>query len=198
MEEFSNTDPYAPVVIEDNAPVAWAGDTEAEQIRNMYLSHEASVKSVGLLYLLGAGIGILLGLLYIVGGLIALGSSVGAASASFAFFFVFLAGIVAFAMSVFQLFLGLGLRRLTPWCRIGAIVLSCIGLIAIPIGTIISGYILYLLLSKKGEFIFTDEYKRVIAATPHIKYRTSIIVWIFLGLLLFLLALGLVGLLLGS
>jgi hypothetical protein len=34
--------------------------------------------------------------------------------------------------------------------------------------------------------VFSDEYKRVIAETPHIKYRTSIVVWIFLGLLLLL------------
>ena len=35
--------------------------------------------------------------------------------------------------------------------------------------------------------VFSDEYKDIIAATPHIKYRTLIIVWI--GLILAIVAL---------
>ena len=61
--------------------------------------------------------------------------------------------------------------------------LSAIGLIGFPVGTLINAYVLYLLLSKKGRTIFTPAYLDVIAATPHVKYRTSIIVWIFLALI---------------
>jgi hypothetical protein len=38
--------------------------------------------------------------------------------------------------------------------------------------------------------VFSEEYQRVIAETPHIKYRTSIVVWILLGLLLLLIAIA--------
>lgn len=41
--------------------------------------------------------------------------------------------------------------------------------------------------------VFSPYYKEIISQTPHIKYKTSIVVWIFLGLLLALLGLGIVG-----
>ena len=41
--------------------------------------------------------------------------------------------------------------------------------------------------------VFSDEYRAVIEQTPHIKYRTSIIVWIVLGLLLLLIVFGIIG-----
>ena len=59
-----------------------------------------------------------------------------------------------------------------------------LGLLSFPVGTIINGYILYLLFSKKGERVFSADYQAIVDATPHIKYKTSIIVWIFLVLLL--------------
>ena len=99
-------------------------------------------------------------------------------------------GIFVLAISVFQFSTGLGLRKLKSWARISGIVLSCLGLLGFPIGTLISVYILYLLVSKKGQFVFTDEYQQVMAATPHIKYKTSVVVWIFLGLLVVLFLIG--------
>lgn len=38
--------------------------------------------------------------------------------------------------------------------------------------------------------VFSDEYQAVIRQTPHIKYRTSVVVWILFGLLLLLVSLG--------
>jgi hypothetical protein len=68
--------------------------------------------------------------------------------------------------------------------------MSAIGLIGFPIGTIINGYILYLLVSKKGSTIFSPEYKEIIALTPGVKYKTSVVVWVVLGI--FLLIIGVV------
>ena len=54
---------------------------------------------------------------------------------------------------------------------------------------IIPAYILYLLLSSKGAMVFSTEYKEIIARTPHVKYRTSCIVWgalIVLGVVILL------------
>jgi hypothetical protein len=59
-------------------------------------------------------------------------------------------------------------------------------------------YILYLLFSKKGATVFSEEYQRVIAATPEIKYRTSIVIWILLALLLLLIGVGLLAVFFGS
>ena len=79
------------------------------------------------------------------------------------------------------------------WARIPTGILSGIGLLAFPIGTLINAYVLYLIFSAKGKMVFSDEYRAVIEQTPHIKYRTSIIVWIVLGLLLLLIAFGIFG-----
>ena len=94
--------------------------------------------------------------------------------------------VVFLGLAALQIWAGIGLRRLSPWARIPSGILSGFGLLGFPIGTLINGYILYLLFSKKGTTVFSEEYKRAIAQTPHIKYRTSLVVWILLGLLLLL------------
>jgi hypothetical protein len=86
-------------------------------------------------------------------------------------------------LGVGTLYAGWGVRALRAWGRILGGVLSAIGLLGFPIGTLINGYILYLFLSKKGRTIFSPGYQDVIGATPDIKYRTSVVVWIFLVLL---------------
>jgi hypothetical protein len=85
------------------------------------------------------------------------------------------------------------LRRLKPGARTPAIVMSGLGLLAFPLGTLINGYILWLLLSRKGSFILSPAYGPIVEATPHIKYRTSVWVWILLGLIVALLVAGVIG-----
>ena len=159
-------------------------DTESERIRKEHIKHEASVKSIGILYFLGAA---LLGLLSMVFIFVPPNSTQDrAVSIGVAVGFLAVAGL--------QIWTGIGLRQLRPWARIVSGVLSGIGLLGFPLGTLINAYILYLLFSKKGTLVFSDGYKRVIEQTPQIKYKTSIIVWIFVGLLLLLLGLGMISL----
>jgi hypothetical protein len=42
---------------------------------------------------------------------------------------------------------------------------------------------LWLVLSKKGQLILSPEYAAVVAATPQVKYRTSLLAWIAVGLI---------------
>lgn len=151
---------------------------DSERIRQDHIKHEASVKSVGFLYFLTAGFLILAS----VGGLVAPGNDAGVLVAAF---FLGLAGV--------QIWVGVGLRRLKPWARIPTGILSGIGLLGFPLGTLINGYILYLVFSEKGKTVFSEDYQRVIQETPHIRYKTSIIVWILLGLLLLLIGFAFVG-----
>jgi hypothetical protein len=171
-----SANPYA-------APAARVADVaanpEAEATRRAHISHEASVKAVGLLYYLG-GAGLLL--------------------TAVAFLFAprdsltpLVMALVIAVLGIGQLAAGWGVRALRPWARIVGIVLSVIGLAGFPVGTIVSLYILYLLLSKKGRTIFAPDYQDVIAATPEVKYRTSIIAWIFLALLVALVAFAMYG-----
>jgi hypothetical protein len=158
----------------------------AEDIRNEHIKHEASVKSVGVLYFIGAFFMVLLGAMI----LLAPSGPTGVETA--------LAGSFIICAAVLQFATGLALRRLKRWARIVAGIFSGIGLLGFPLGTIINGFILYLLFSKKGTMVFSPEYQEVIAQTPHVKYRTSIVVWIALGILLLLLLFGVVGLFVGG
>jgi hypothetical protein len=158
-----------------------AQDSEAEAIRRAHINHEASIKSVGILYYLG-------GVLVVVGGLTAVVGGLSGASGNVAGIIggmVLITGIGAIALLA-----GWGVRALRPWGRNVGTVLSLIGLANFPTGTLINLYILYLFYSKKGRTIFGPGYRDVVAATPHVKYKTSIVVWIFLGLIVLLLAAG--------
>jgi len=149
------------------------GDEHAVAVRRHYLYHEASVRSIGSLYYFVA-------ILFIVSGIVGVAGEGGSAAAVA---FVLLAGLAAI-----QFWTGRALRTLKPWARIPAGIFSVIGLLGFPIGTLINGYILYLLFSAKGNTVFSEAYRQVIAQTPDIKYRTSIVVWIVLSLLALVLA----------
>ncbi|MEN1679387.1 MAG: hypothetical protein AAGJ46_07320 [Planctomycetota bacterium] len=171
------TNPFASPLAED-APVEVA-PSDVENERRRLLNHEASVKSIGSLYLLGSilyGLGVSSAMF----GLMA----IGAGPAEIAVY----VGMLGLAVLLF--FVGRGLRSLSKWARVPAIVLSVIGLIGFPIGTLINLYFLYVLGSKKGADVFSPAYAEVIAATPHIRYRTSIVVKVLLAILVIVLVLG--------
>lgn len=175
--------PYAPPVTDLPAPPIGAVDDagiEAETIRWANLKHETSVRSIGLLYYLGAfsllamTVSSSIGLARVVGAHAsaeAIGEAVGVA-------------VVSLLFAVGSFFMGRGLRNLKRWARIPVCILQGFGLLGFPGGTLLSVYILYLLLGKKGRIVFSDGYQEVIRRTPHIKYKTSIVVWVLLAILL--------------
>ena len=150
-----------------DVPVELLSDVEA--VRKEHLGTEASIKSIGLLYWLAA--------FFLA--IATFGISMDRPSVNGPAYTAFLIGLAALYGIT-----GFAIRRLKPWARWVAVVLSIPGLIGFPIGTIISIYFLYLLLCRKSAMVFSAPYQDVIAATPHIKYRTSKWVWIVLGLLL--------------
>jgi hypothetical protein len=160
-------------------------DSEAERIRWAHISHEASIKAVGLLDYLGGGMVTLSGLVMLIGA----AKDPGGAAVMMLLFVAIGAAVI---------FVGWGVRALKPWARIASCILSAIGLLGFPLGTIINGYILYLLLSKKGNTVFSPEYQAVVAATPHVKYKTSIVVWICLALILGLILIGVLASIFGK
>lgn len=150
---------------------------EAQRVRRAHLNREASVRSVGTLYCVGGLALIALPFIgFFTSGHRPLPLQIGT---SFA----------VCCIGILQFWTGTGLRKLKEWARKPTAVLSGLGLISFPIGTAINAYILYLVFSQKGTVVFTPEYRQVISSTPAIKYRTSIAVWILLGLLVFVLAL---------
>jgi hypothetical protein len=161
--------------------------SNAEQTRNTYLKHEASVKSIGLLYYIGGTILSLAGIFMVIGLMAGPGKPENIVIA-----------LVCLVLAAIQISLGVGLRRLKAWVRIPTGILAAIGLLGFPLGTLINGYILYLICSEKGTMVFSPAYREVIALTPHIRYKTSIVVWVLLGLVLLLIAIGVVAAVFGK
>jgi hypothetical protein len=172
-DEFRDN-PYA-------SPMAVGGtpSTEVEVIRMEHLSHEASIRSIGSLHYLGA----ILALLIWLPAVLVLFFTVGAIGAPEVLLLALVLGFVVLNVAI-----GRGLRRLHRGARVGAALFAVLGLLALPIGTLISGYILYLLFSPKGNRIFSEEYQEVVRQTPDMVYRTSA------GLMAFAILLVLLGL----
>ena len=165
-----NPNPYAPGVVQKKEILS-----EVETVRKQYLSHEASVKSFGVVCVVGGLFSIVSGAALIAtlvspppGGNMTAIAGIGTA--------LILLGIAQFVVAI-------GIRKLHAWSKIPATFLSVCALFAVPMGTLIGFYMLYLLLSKKGTMVFSPEYKEIIAQTPHMKYKTSPVVWIALGLI---------------
>ena len=66
--------------------------------------------------------------------------------------------LVAFlvVLSLPGIIIGIGVYRLRPWARIGAIVLSILSLAMIPFGTIVGVYGLWLLFNGETERLFAE------------------------------------------
>jgi uncharacterized membrane-anchored protein len=177
----SDANPFAaPRAKLDAAEQPASSESEDEQIRRAHLTHETNVRSFGSLWVLGA-------VLQWPGAIamIALGIANQHERNSV------VTGIILLIVSGVFGWSGWLLRRLDRRARVPATAISVIGLLGFPIGSAFSGLMLYLLHSKKGKMVFSEEYRAIVARTPHIKHKTSILVWIFLGLLL---ALAFVGL----
>jgi hypothetical protein len=198
--------PEAPI---GEAPAGPADDlAEAEAIRRRYLGHETNVRSLGSLHYVGAVV-MLLGVAILGASFVSWGTTGRGGRGAAAVMAVYL------VMGLLNLALGVCLRRLRPWARWVEVALVSLSLL-FSLGTLIvalvqSGgpeagsvllagsiswaiplYILTLLLSAKGSMVFSPEYAEVVARTPHVKYRTSVLAWVIL--LLFVVAiLALIG-----
>jgi len=82
---------------------------------------------------------------------------------------------------------GVSLYRLRSSARVSAGLLSTLSLWVFPVGTLVHGYILYLIFSAKGRFVLSPAYQMIRELTPEIRYRTSPVIWIGLALVVALL-----------
>ena len=185
----SSKNPYAPPGVGLGLDSGFAGSSD-EQIRRKHLGHEASIRSFGLLFKIGSVIGVLSGVVYF---LLASAQLFGGQQVVIGIF-LFLLALITIGLSILQWFVAVGLRELSNFGRIGGTVIGVIGLLGIPFGTLISTYFLYLLWSKKGHVVFSPRYQRVREATPHIVYKTHIVVKILLGLLVAMIVVPIIAL----
>ncbi|MEZ5443957.1 MAG: hypothetical protein R3F15_21025 [Lysobacterales bacterium] len=146
------------------------GPQEAQ--RRALIRHEVQLKSVGALYYLG-------GAMTVLSGLALLGQSFDGS-------YLALVAVGLLLLGLLYLTLGYGFRRLKSWVRIPGGIITALGLLSFPVGTLIGGWILYLMFGEKGQQVLAPEYQDVIAATPHIKFQRSIGDWIALGIVVLL------------
>lgn len=168
------TNPYAPPQVTELS-ASRPGNAEAEAIRQEHIKTEATVKSVGTLFYLGMVLWGMLGVTIVIGFIRKTDQS------------IFLEGNVILVVAMIQGILAYGLRRLRSWARWPSVALSIIGLLGFPLGTIISIMILLNLIGAKASMVFSPQYKDIIAATPHVKYKSSVVPIILLVILLLIL-----------
>lgn len=180
---MSAANPYAP----PRANVEETGDAPsgAQAVRQEHIRHEAAVRSIGVLYYISAFAMVAGSIVFLIGAVAAMNDATEPG-------FLLVGATAAYGgLGALTFFVARGIRQLRSWARSVCTVLSIIGLIGFPLGTLINGYILYLLHCAKGKRVFAPDYAAIVAATPHVKYRTSVVVWIVLGILvLVLLAAG--------
>lgn len=160
--------------------------SQSDEIRKQYLTHEASVKSIGLLYYPAGVICFLAGVYRIV-------ISVSFYNNAVVLDQIIGMGVCLLALGIAQFWVARGLRGLKRWSRIPTGIVAGFGLLVFPLGTLINAYVLYLIFSKKGKMVFSDEYRVIMDRTPHIKYRTSVLIWVLLGLVVVLIVFGLMA-----
>lgn len=190
--EQPHQNPFAAPLADDST---WAGPgvgSEAAQLREQHINHEASLKTIGFLHYLAA-ISSGLGVVAAVGGLLSDAAGGGNTDIMPTLLGTTVLAVIAFAYGA----IGRGLRHFQRWVRPWATITSLLGVFWFPVGTILGLIFVYLLWCRKSNIVFSEEYKQVIAQTPHVKRKTSIIVKIFLGLLLVVIALAFVGFLVG-
>ena len=176
MSASPYTPPRAALV---DAPAA--GPDAAVAVREAHLRHEVQLKSVGLLYYLG-GLGLAAAVVALVLAAIDRREALPAPTAA-----MLLPLLVYLAFGAGAFVVGYGFRRLRPWVKIPGTIVAVLGLISFPVGTLINGWILYLMHCRKGRAVLGPDYGAVIVATPQVKYRRGVGEWIVLGLLLALL-----------
>jgi hypothetical protein len=192
---FAAPAPATPAPVSDNPYASPTADVspyqdvapgslgEAERVRRYYLTHEASVQSIGSLYYLSA---VMLSVMLLA---MIFGKAGGLFDPQTL--------VICVGMIGLSVVFGRGLRTLRPWVRIPVGIFAGIGLLGFPLGTLISAYILYLLFSRKGAMVFSPGYQEIIRQTPHIRYRTSKLAMGCLLLFLGLVVLAIVAAVLG-
>lgn len=156
--------------------------SHAEETRQLHLEHEAGVRGLGLFILL-------VGLAMVWGAGLDLFSQLkrGVFSASFP-------GSAAwFLIGLSYLIIGPGLRGLRRWAHRAAVVVEAVACVVTllgpdpTIGFIFHAAVGLSLLGPRTRRVVSPDYRRIMAATPKVKKKTSSVAWALLGLLLILL-----------
>lgn len=105
-------------------------------------------------------------------------------------------GIATFLFSIFQLVTAIGFGKLHSNFRTPAFLVIAVWLLYFPIGTILGVYFLGRFRSEEGKYIFTPEYKQIMAQTPQVTSRTNLLLQLLIAGLITLAVIVIIGVLL--
>lgn len=156
---------------------------DAELIRRVHITHEALVQCLGSLYTMLAFLPCFIVVVMV---------TLSAFSRGLGYALLELASLLIIGIYVIPSYLiGRALHTFDRRVRavVAAVMLGSLlfslkySPIVIIIDIILSGYTLYLLFSERGQMVFSDEYRDVIEATPHMKPDLSVVIWMGLAIL---------------
>jgi hypothetical protein len=94
--------------------------------------------------------------------------------------------------ALLALALGGGLQTLVPRVRIPVVIVSILlGIVSLVsiVGPFMNGYVIWLMLARKGRTVMSPDYRRIVELTPEIKQQSSVrAVFLMLVLVLFILS----------
>ena len=167
-----------------------AKSADARKMRERLLTHEEVVKCLGFLHLLIGGLTILSCIFGVGLEMSKTPEDPEEAAAPFWLMAIVLGSMLIFPIA--GIFVGLALFKLKNWAKIAASILMFPFLFAIPVGTAMTGYFLWILHNEKGKEVFSEKYRRAVAATPDIKAgRRLMIIVGAVVVLVFLVSIGL-------
>lgn len=182
-----------PIVNQDSDPNPFASRpiskrlNTSEQTRANFFTLESTFRSWGIVFFLAS-------LLFFLGGILlaarALESVLQRIQPVELDLFLIGVGIGFTGVAWYLFIIGERLRSLSPKARTPAITISVLGLLAFPLGTLASIYMLCLLVGERGQFIFSAEYKTVQLESTQFKYQQTGLAWFKAIVILFFYAVG--------
>mgnify|MGYP007046926269 CR=1 FL=1 len=163
----------SPTVPPDNAEASDLSQEEASALREAHRHHERSLNQFGALQLAGG----------VLSGAWGLFEFAAASQVPDDAVIATVRGILFVTLGGLSVWSGSLLRALKPKARGPATAMAVVGLLAFPIGTLVNGYLLYLIHSKKGRVVLSTSYQNVVRRTTTRPEKSSKIILFAFGLL---------------
>lgn len=182
--EFTNPFAVTPTAAGELVKTPDLSDVEAadlEGIRKQYLSHERAVNSVSTVFFLSAMLSLFASIMVVAGPFLYMiyenTPLTGPIVAVCLVLSLCLIGLV-----MLQALVAIAMRRKISNARYAAMLLAALGMFAFPFGTIFGIYVLIVMGAKETPFVLSEEYKKVIKATP--QFDVAPIPWTLIALVL--------------
>jgi hypothetical protein len=160
---------WVPVSALPRPTAAGVPDEEAVAKRRRFLIHESQLRSLSLFYFVGGGFILFFGICLLILVVSPIKDPV-----------PFLLPVVPLLVGGFFIWVGALFKHMDRRAIVAGTFATVIGMLAVPVGTVIGCYILDLIHGKKGKYVFSKSYRQIIHDTPQIQPKTSVLVIVLL------------------